>query len=142
MRIKCLTLFDITKTDVSGRRNLLSTTTPEEDKARNQQRNFETILQIISLRSQPENISTPQQTDGDKTHWGKKYTKGKFKVWSFVFEVGHSSVFLKDGEILGNLIEDCSGVPMIVGLNESVSLAQTLDCTDDYRNIIFEVEND
>lgn len=142
MRIKCLTLFDITKTDVSGRRNLLGTTTPEQDLARKQQSNFETILQIISLRSQPENITTPKLIDDINSVWGKKYVGPKFKTWSFTFDVNHSSVFLKDGVVFGNLIDDCAGVPMIVGLMEDVKVVQTLDCSDDYRNIIFEVEND
>lgn len=60
IEIKCSTIFDITKTNISNRRQHLSEISDVNlTKMRSQQSNFETILQIVSLRSQPENISNP-----------------------------------------------------------------------------------
>ena len=73
MKIKCKTLFDITFTGVTGRFSVSAI--PFKDRtgreiknidnwnfARNQQRNYETLLQLLSLRTQPMNISNPKQT--------------------------------------------------------------------------------
>lgn len=56
--------------------------------------NFETILQVISLRAQPENIS-------DITSCNGKFV--------FEFEVSKSGVF---GENIELLIDDCTSVPV------------------------------
>ena len=139
MRVKCTTLFDITRTDLSSRRgNLGDVLPPELVKQRSQQGNLETILQIISLRCQPEEISTPVQGKFEYV-WGKSYGGGRIIAWQFTFEVVQSSVFLHDGDVLGALKIDCAGVPMITGLDESVSLTKTLDLGPEYKNIEFEV---
>ena len=70
MKVMCRTLFDCTHTGVTGHfrpQQLPYTTksgikleTPEHwNLARNQQRNWESILQIVSLRTQPMNIVYP-----------------------------------------------------------------------------------
>jgi hypothetical protein len=60
-KISCYTLFDITQTGVINRGK---PGTDEDIDAwlvkRNTQCNFDTILQVISLRSQPEDISKPK----------------------------------------------------------------------------------
>ena len=62
-RITCYTLFDITQTGVLNR----SRPSVDQDMTdwtckRNTQANFDTILQVISLRSQPESLSIPKKT--------------------------------------------------------------------------------
>ena len=72
--ITCYTLFDITQTNVPNRQR------PEVDKdvdewryKRNTQSNFDTIQQVISLRSQPEVLRKPKKElirfDESHTDW-------------------------------------------------------------------------
>jgi hypothetical protein len=64
--------------------------------SRNQQRNWETLLQIVSLRCLPEDIVYPQlQTD----------------FWQFSFVVDSPAVL--GGTEFDLLYRDCDGVPMI-----------------------------
>ncbi len=144
MKIKCYTLFDITRTNVSNRRRWLDESAdPKLKLQRNQQTNFETILQIINMRSQPEDITDPLcekinlQRD---TKWGTTYQcKEPVPQWSFSFTVSHSAVFRTETHELGNLIGDCDGVPMITELTEWSGLEKTLQTNTETRNIYFEV---
>lgn len=144
--IRCYTLFDITDTGIKS--HIRAARFPMEDKfgnslknekewnhARNQQRNWETILQIISLRSQPLRIIGPRKTD---LIW-KRYDKSMV-TWSFKFEVEHAGVFFNKNNELGNLIEDASGVPMITGLSETIKLSPYLVTQNSLINIFFELE--
>jgi len=114
MRVRCETTFDITQTGV--RHNMNRTKFPFVDQAgavirdetqwtrsRNQQRNWETLMQIISLRTLPENISSPWR-DSDQ--------------WAFEFDVPTPGSVANISGPLGQLCEDCQDVPMIVGLDE------------------------
>lgn len=140
MKIKCFTLFDITKTNISNRRQFLTTDT-KFVKERNQQSNFETILQILSLRTQPENITDPQIIFTDGVFWNNNIKEEKFKTWVFTFEVNQSSVFKIKDDDLGSLKLDCVGVPMILNLDENTELNNTLNYSDK-KNIHFEVQHD
>jgi hypothetical protein len=150
MRVRCYTLFDITQTNVNSRRKGLETDAcpVNVDKQRSQQSNLETILQVASMRSQPEQHSTPTVSEikmSEESPWGYSYLRQKItkvKIWSFDFEISHTSVFNNGIEELGNLNQDCSGVPMIVNLDESLKLSGQLDISDGGRNIYFEVVND
>lgn len=151
MKITCHTLFDVTRTGVNFRNRFDTKTDLELNRQRNQQSNFETILQVVSMRGQPENISrcVEQKIDvGDleKYNFGylfsKKYLK-KVKtvsIWSFSFEINGTSIFNDGITELGNLLKDCDHVPMIINLNESVKLSNHLDITDESRNIQFTVD--
>lgn len=114
MRVRCKTTFDITQTGV--RHSMNRTKFPFVDQAgavihneaqwtrsRNQQRNWETLMQIISLRTLPENISSPWR-DSDQ--------------WTFEFDVPTPGSVASISGPLGQLSEDCRDVPMIVGLDE------------------------
>lgn len=138
MKIKCMTLFDITKTDVSNRRNQLYEGSTGKD--RNQQRNYETLLQIVGLRSQPEDITEPKILKGLDL-WGSSYGSKSRKSWCFSFTVSQKSIFSLDGDELGYLKQDCNGVPMIIGLDEDGGLLSTLNSFGEYKNIHFEVDN-
>ena len=70
VRIKCTTRFDITETGIRNRTYRANielkdktgqtiTTHKDWQKSRNQQCNWETVNQVISLRTLPERISTP-----------------------------------------------------------------------------------
>lgn len=149
MNIKCFTLYDITRTNVSYRKKFADNMSPVERKARNQQSNLETILQIINMRSQPENISASEcvevkTADIASYNFGyvfsKKYLKQPtIKVWSFTFTIEHPDVFNNGRDELGYLLDDCDRVPMITGLDETVKLSSQLSLADESRSIYFEM---
>ena len=119
MKIRCTTSFDITATGVTGhyrpgrvpfRDSSGQMITNERDwnRARNQQRNWETITQLISLRTQVNMPGVPVLTD---------------QTWSFEFEVESNTIFASHTDPLGVLKNDCYHVPMLLGpvelLNET-----------------------
>lgn len=139
-------MFDITKTNVSNRRKHLEiNNTTIQNKERNQQSNFETVLQIISLRSQPENITNPEKISinlSNDTRWGKQYkSKNKIPGWTFTFTVSHTNVFILNDNKLGSLLLDCNDVPMITKLEEFQDIHNTLSTDTKNCNIFFEIEN-
>jgi hypothetical protein len=92
-------------------------------RARNQQRNWDTINQIISLRCLPENISVPCHRDG----W-----------WDFEFDVTDLATLGHDTEPLYYLHQDAEGVPMIVGLDELQELPSRIAVLES-ANTVFEL---
>lgn len=134
MKISCRTQFDITATGVTGhykpsripfqdQAGQHITTVAEWERARNQQRNWETVTQLISLRTQIFNVTIPQQHN---------------HVWQFEFEVETDQLFEFDDNSVGILHMDCDGVPMIVGLDETNTRTSILKPN---ANIWFEVIN-
>ena len=111
---------------------------------RNSQCNFDTVLQVISLRSQPDVVKLPvrqilQEEDLEKFGFLFKYSKDVEQYyWKFEFEVQHTSVFENGITTLGALYNDCSEVPMIVFDNQSQSLVDFLNISDELKNIHFE----
>jgi hypothetical protein len=90
------------------------------NRSRNQQRNWETINQLIALRTLPEDISVPQR-QGD--------------TWTFSFCIpGTSSALDID---LQSLLDDCDGVPMITGLDEQPDIEGILITKGSKANIWF-----
>lgn len=144
--ITCYTLFDITHTGIRNR------TRPPEDqgievwlKKRNTQCNFDTIQQAISLRSQPDIISNPKRIDikfDEFNNFGFLYRQLEdetYPCWTFKFTVQHPSVFADGIHELGALYNDCHGVPMISCNTQWDKLSDSLDGSDELRNIYFEI---
>lgn len=136
-RIHCRTLFDITATGV--RSHYKESRIPFHDDAgraiedqqswnqsRNQQRNWETINQLISLRTLPENISTPLYNASARN-------------WEFEFDVTNIESISLGDDMVGGLVRDCVGVPMILGLLESTGVDTVLTTTGPHANIWFTV---
>ena len=122
MRIQCRTLFDITVTGVrnNSHRNRIPFVDSagqnindlgDWNKSRNQQRNWETLNQLISLRMLPTDITDPEY---DGTHW------------SFVFGVENPETVEQGSDPLGAIKADCEHVPMITGLGEKPGCGSTL----------------
>lgn len=143
-RIICYTLFDITNTGVLNRNR------PSEGidpvlwlRQRNTQCNFDTILQAISLRSQPELVSVPIKKlirFDEFKNFGSSYKQKdneSYPMWSFIFEVQHSSVFENDYDKLGGLYNDCDRIPMIKCGTEYNMIEPFLNITTEFRNIYF-----
>jgi hypothetical protein len=111
---------------------------------RNTQCNFDTILQVISLRSQPDVVKSPTQkivTEDDLQNFGFLYTieEENANIWQFDFEVQHPSVFENGITEFGALYNDCNGVPMINCNNQLKNVPNFLNISDELSNIYFEV---
>jgi hypothetical protein len=105
------TLVDITPTGV---------TRGPDSLRRDQQRNWETVVQTVSLIAQPTEISAVQVTEAPM-EWCKfgDFYEGTFKVWAWRFSVEHTDVFLKDDNPVGRLEELFEQIPIISGLEET-----------------------
>ena len=139
MRILCRTLFDCTCTGVTG--NFKITQLPFVDnsgqqietqrqwnQARNQQRNWETVLQLLSLRAQPTVSLYPVNKQG---------------TWRFVFEIETPGVYSSTGDLddYSVLLSESQGIPMILGLGEEYALDPCLHGSGAKQNIWFETVN-
>jgi hypothetical protein len=122
MKIQCQTLFDITATGITG--HIKPGRMPFTDRAgtkiadaeqwhrsRNQQRNWETITQLISLRTQVNDLSDPVKIQDQ---------------WQFEFEVENENLFADKIDPLAVLKIDCDSVPMLTGLGESATAGTVL----------------
>lgn len=147
-RITCYTLFDITHTGVMNR----SRPTSEEDHSvwmqkRNTQCNLDTVLQAISLRSQPEIVDLPVRIDirfDEFENFGFLFQQQEnetYPCWKFDFDIQHPSVFDDGKNELGALYNDCDGVPMILCGTEWNKLPTFLDSSPELRNIYFVVNS-
>ena len=132
MRFSCTTLFDITATGVTG--YFKSSRVPFEDRAgntiqdvadwnrsRNQQRNWETVNQIIGMRTQVE--STAPRREGSS--------------WSFEFETETPGVYGTDADPVAVLYSDAEGVPMLTDLDNNRELASVVVVSGPGQNIWF-----
>ena len=135
VKIACYTLFDITKTGVLNRaRPTEGMDGNEWIYKRNTQCNFDTILQAISLRSQPENISDPTYVKIKDDYFD---TEGIVGCWKFDFEIRTIAVFDDGNDELAYLKEDCQDVPMILCGTEHTSTKQFLNAKKPEKNIYF-----
>lgn len=148
-RITCYTLFDITQTGVLNRSKPGVDQNYEEwFHKRNTQINFDTILQVINLRSQPDIISSPKKINinfDDFDHFGfffQQIEKETYPCWKFSFEIQHHSVFNNGKNELGYLYNDCEGVPMLLCGNEKSDLPAFLDVSPELRNIYFRINDE
>jgi hypothetical protein len=86
---------------------------------RNQQRNWETILQCIGLRTQPQNIQEPVSTTANLEYleFGDFY-QGEQKIWTWSWTVESAGVYDTDKPLSG-LTQDFEQVPVVTGLTET-----------------------
>lgn len=108
------TLVDITRTNDVGADNT---------EQRNQQRNWETLVQVAGLRAQLIHLSNPEvmELDVSRSRFGSDFS-GKHKVWIFRFGVEQDAVFSNDRSSHGTLADDFTNIPIITGLTETVNL--------------------
>ena len=133
MRFSCTTRFDITATGVTG--HFKSSRVPFRDRAgntvediaewnrsRNQQRNWETVQQIIGMRTQISTSTVPERTGS---------------TWHFEFETETPGVYGTDDNPVTVLYSDAEGVPMLVDLDNHRDLATFIVITGPEQNIWF-----
>lgn len=126
------TLIDITKTDVTK-------FTPELERMRNKQRNWETVVQILGLRTQIMSINQLKTETKDLSQhvFGSDY-QDKQRVWTFEFEVEFENLYLQDHDPYGILKKDFAQSPIILGLDETAKPPMPLFYTDGAcKNIYF-----
>ena len=146
-RITCWCLFDITQTGIVNRSKPGVDIVPQEWlHRRNTQCNLDTVLQAISLRSQPEMINSPEKKNirFDAANFGflfEQQEDEEYPCWSFEFDIQHPRVFDDGISELGALYSDCDMVPMIKCGTEWDKLPAFLDTSEELRNIYFKVTN-
>jgi ABC-type microcin C transport system permease subunit YejE len=108
---------------------------------RRQQSNYEVLLQVLSLRIQPMNISTPEIKTKQllsNYKFNKKY-KGKHTVWVLKFESESVGALMANDDPIGALYQDCNNVPMLKDLTETAQVNGHFNCSE--RNIYFDSVN-
>ena len=131
------TLVDITKTDVTQY-------TLERAKMRNNHRNWETVVQILSLRAQILNVRQFKTVKADLAHFefGSEY-QGQHRVWSFEFTVEFENLYAVDSHEYNVLEDDFAQTPIILELDETVKLPSPLFYTaGPNKNIYFKKSSD
>jgi hypothetical protein len=116
------TTVDITPTGVINNTN--KSHSQEHEHRRNQQRNYDTICQVISLRA---NIYYPEVTIFVQTNKRPGFKSNtvflnpnlpeQFLIWRLAFLCDREQAF---GENFSALLEDLHGVPIIPALDETV----------------------
>lgn len=125
MKYRCQTLFDITATGITGHYKSTSGLDLKDwNRARNQQRNWETLTQILGLRTQIFELSKPL----------KDITATR---WMFEFETEQDGVFGPDDDPTQILREDASGVPMLRDLDNDTDIESVLVVEGPRQNIWF-----
>ena len=135
MKYACQTKFDITVTGVTGHcrpdrwpfRDLSGQVIRDVaswNRSRNQQRNWETLTQILALRTQLFGLTDPVQ-DQSNTRW------------LFEFETETSGIYGSDSDPVAVLRADAAGVPMLRELNNDPDIQSVLITSGSAQNIWF-----
>lgn len=112
------TLIDITRTDQL---------TNDNPKKRNQQRNWESVYQILSLRAQLlefQYVGVTQENVADHS-FGINY-QGVHNIWTFEFAVEREDIYSFQHDRYGTLKNDFAVTPIILGLNETIKPSSPL----------------
>ena len=132
IKVRVHTHFDITATGVTGhyrpargpfrdRAGQEINNSDSWNRARNQQRNWETLTQLISLRTQIDNVVEPVQNQEE---------------WHFEFTT-ETDVFNDGTDPVGVLKADSDGVPMLILLDNRVDIDSVLITSGRRQNIWF-----
>lgn len=110
------------------------------NRSRNQQRNWETLMQLISMITQPTVLQQPiQKKNQDLLNYKFSYT-GIHTVWEFIIGAEHAQVF--DSNIpSGRLIEMCNKIPIVLNLKETFEPNNSIFDTETDVNLYFENSN-
>jgi hypothetical protein len=135
MKYACQTLFDITATGTTGhcksshmpfydRSGRLISDSESWHRSRNQQRNWETLTQILGLRAQLFNLTEPVS---DQT--GTR--------WMFEFETETDGIYGPESDPVAVLRTDAEGVPMLGQIGSYADTVSVLVTTGSDQNIWF-----
>jgi hypothetical protein len=133
-RIAVYSLIDITATGAKSKSN--------NQLERNQQRNWETVYQIIGLRTQVavEVFPTDPKLVNLESHNFGSYYSGYHKCWKFIFTVEPTDLYGDHNDPDRILRQDFDNIPIITGLTESAALIDPIIYTDGIlKNIYFRI---
>lgn len=113
------TLVDITETNVFNSRT-------SDTKSYNQQQNLNTLIQLISMRSQPINIYVTALSAQDLVNFsfGKQFS-GLHNVWKLNFASEHTDVYKHNEDSVYFLKEDSDGAAFVSKLDETVKFKRS-----------------
>lgn len=102
-------------------------------------RNWDTMLQIISLRAQPVSLNDPIVVDANLSFYSfGSMHQGLRRIWTFEFGIEAKGAFKQGEDPVAALMKDSVMVPMTVGLNETTVLEPACIITnDELRNTYF-----
>ncbi len=125
------TLVDITATGITKY-------TPQKEAERNQQRNWETVQQILGLKTQIFSLTQAQFNKNVKSHqFGSNY-KGSHEIWQFEFDVEYNNLYKLDTNPVAVLEQDFHQIPVVVGLTETAKFPMSLFYTaGENKNVYF-----
>lgn len=119
MTVEVYSLIDITKTNINKNHKPSSSSMSldEWEFKRNQQRNWDTVIQLLGLRFQPFDISEPIKLENQRpAAWGFGWEYGpanNVSLWKFSFRY--------DSPVdLGSIRGDFDKVPIIINLEENI----------------------
>jgi hypothetical protein len=133
--IAVYTLVDITATGVISNQD-------DMRKPRNQQRNWETIHQIINLRTHAKIAAVPASPKmvAMEHHNFGTYYRDSHRCWKFIFEISDISVFKFENNELERLHYDVNNVPVIKHLDETADLPDPVFYTEGIlKNTYFKI---
>jgi len=122
------TTVDITQTNVRIKSNI-----DDWNLQRNQQRNLDTLIQTIGLRSQPINISVDHFIDFPAIYKLGKNLPEKARIWTMNFDIEHAGAF---GPACELVLKDLNYVPIINCLTETEpSFPPVFQTTGTFKNV-------
>mgnify|MGYP001546729672 CR=1 FL=1 len=130
-RYRIYTTVDITPTGVINNSNK---NTQDYHLKRNQQRNYDTLCQVISLRANIHNPTVTERTIRKSTRtFPNPALPEEYKIWTMGFWCDHDMVF---GESHQALCQDLNMVPIVPNLTETVPQFPPYFITiGDFRNV-------
>ena len=96
--------------------------------SRNQQRNWETLVQCISIRAQPIMLKEPSSETVSVGSLGVGY-KGKHKVWTMEFGFENADIFKDGADPVKLLTDQLDIIPILTNLQETVKLTTSAIAT-------------
>jgi hypothetical protein len=106
-----------------------------------QEQNFNTILQVLGLRTQiiVESIECIKSQSMSGHGFGSYYS-GKNDVWELRVKSETDDIWKNDEDPLYYAIHDCDGIPIYTGLDETTTLLPSIFTIDDiHKNMYFKL---
>ena len=122
------TTVDITQTNVKIKSNI-----DDWGLQRNQQRNLDTVIQTLGLRSQPVNIRVIQLVRNPRLFELGSNLPEQCNIWQMEFNIEHENAFGENCELA---LKDLNYVPLINGLTETQpAFPPVFQSTGTFKNI-------
>lgn len=131
------TLVDITETKQFRKE-------PGKELQYQQQQNLAMLIQTISMRANPLNMTKPSSEETDRYPFGFKH-RGLQRVWTMKFYIEYEGAYTDQiGNEAGLLIKDLNFIPVMSGLTETAEFSPSIFDTgsDTDCNTIVSVASD